>query len=269
MNVSEIIFLLLKCTALLVLFAAAMTFFKSRNKDKGKVALGGSHRTDVSIAPAAPRMNVRFQSARNLRFQWRDVAGASHYQLLERVNEQTDFKRVGSYILPGRESLIWTVPLHSRINAQYILRAYNEDGFTDSSMVSITAELEDSLRFLRTSEIDASEFFGFAINLNEGGNTLIIAQDDFSSAYPRVHGKTAASYMGAAYVFNRDRSGQWSQTAYINALAKADCLEDDSTPPPQRPSSDRAAESGDDESAQPSRYNDAPESFFRQLGWKS
>lgn len=256
MSYSDLFFLFLKCAALFAILAITLVRINRKKHNHSSA----SQRTNTAslLTPTAPRVNLRFKSARNLRFQWRDVDGVSHYQLLEKTDKDADFRSVGPYILPGRESIVWTTPLYSRVNAHYILRAFNEHGFTDSPWVSVSTELEENLRYLKTSNIDAAEFFGFFIQLSEGGNTLIIAEDDFSSAYPRIHGTAPSSYMGAAFIFNRIGSGQWEQTAYVNALAKAKvgitdsryschnkataALRENDTAPAKRQHSDSAAE---------------------------
>ena len=264
MNYSEVLFLFLKCMGLLVFFAVTLILLNRRRHED----LSDETHPLASARlgrPGVPRLNIRFQSARNLCFHWRDVEFASHYQLLERNDSRGDFKLVGSFILPGRESMIWTVPLHTRVNAQYILRAYNETGFSDSSVLSVSHELEENLRYLRSGEIDACDFFGFAVKLSAGGNTLFVAEDDFSSAFPRQNGRDASSYMGAAYVFNRDACGNWVQAAYINALAKTLNRDDDTDNRPlndPQPETERAQ----DTTAMPNRI-DAPELFFRRLAW--
>jgi len=222
---SDLFFLLLKAATLLVLFSVTLMYLKRKKHHPLKAAQQTN--TASLLTPTAPRIKLRFQSARNLNLQWRDVDGASHYQLLERTDDQADFSLAGSYILPGRESLVLTAPLYSRINAQYILRAFNDQGFTDSPVVSVSTELEEQLRYLQTSDINTAEFFGFAIHLSEGGNTLVIAEDDFSSAYPRKHGTTPASYRGTAFVFKRIDFGRWQQTAYINSFANAEIDKND------------------------------------------
>ncbi|MFG1497933.1 hypothetical protein ABMA57_14980 [Saccharospirillum sp. HFRX-1] len=263
MSYSDLLFLLLKGTALLAIFIVTLIYINRKQHHHLKTAQQTN--TATLLIPAAPRINLRFSSARNLRFQWRDVDGASHYQLLERTDDQADFSSAGSYILPGRESLVWTVPLYSRLNAQYKLRAFNEQGFTDSAVVSVSTELEEQLRYLQTSDINAAEFFGFAIHLSKGGNTLVIAEDDFSSAYPRKHGTTPSSYMGSAVVFNRIDSGRWEQTAYINALAKAEIDEDDSDNSTHSRPPNSAKETTTEQTKR-SRSDAVPEIFFRQLG---
>lgn len=262
---SDTLFLLLKCAVSIAFLVVTVTLFKRGNKHQYHPIRQGMN-TAALLTPAAPRVKLRFQSARNLRFQWRDVDGASHYQLLERSDEHADFKLVGACILPGREALVWTLPLHSRINAQYILRAFNEQGFTDSSVVSVAAELEENLRYLKTSGIEASEFFGFAVTLSEDGNTLVIAEDDFSSAYPRVHGTNTSTYLGTAFIFRRASAGQWRQTAYINSLAKADIADQDDHQPPSDNTPFAPTEQKKSEPKTRQRHNAAPEIFFRQLG---
>lgn len=264
MDYLEILLLLLKCAALLACFFLTVALF-NRHKSKTDSRIAQQNSLDSITKLESPKLSIRFQSARNIRFNWQDVSGASHYQLLERIDDQYNFKLVGSYILPGRESLTWTTPLHSRINAHYILRAYNEEGFSDSALISVSRELEDNLRFLRASEIESSEFFGFVVSLSQGDNTLIIAEDDFNSAHPRVQGTKPSNYLGAAFVFHRINAGQWSQTAYINALAKADIHHYDLDQTDGSSIQDTVAASTETAQSEPATKRDlpTPELFFR------
>jgi len=226
MHYSDWLFLLLKISALLIFFAVTLMLGK-KGKKKRSTATKTVINTATLITPSTPKLSLSFQSVRNLRFQWRDVDGASHYQLLERLDHQSDVKLAGSYIPSGKESMVLTTPLFNRINAQYALRAFNEQGFTDSAFIAVATELEDTLDYLKASKIDSYEYFGFVIKLNEAKNMLALAEDDFSSAYPKKHGKTASTYTGAAFIFSRADAGQWKQKAYVNVLANADFCDDE------------------------------------------
>ncbi|PTY38504.1 hypothetical protein BGP77_12420 [Saccharospirillum sp. MSK14-1] len=268
MSYSDYLLLLSKVAALLIFFAVTLMLV-NKGKKKRQITSPQPINTATLMTPAVPKINLRFSSARNLRFQWRDVDGASHYQLLERIDGQAEFKLVGPYILPGRESLVWTTPLYCRLNAQYVLRAFNEQGFTDSPLISVSTELTETINYLKSTDIEICEYFGFAVHLNDRNNILAIAEDDFSSAHPKKHGTTASSYTGAAFIFRRIDSGQWAQSAYVNALAKADvCDDDDNHSSDLQIGSTSSIKDGIDTKKQ-ALSGPAPEIFFRQLGWIS
>ncbi|WP_108127618.1 hypothetical protein [Saccharospirillum mangrovi] len=151
-----------------------------------------------------PRLDVQFVSSQQLRFEWHDVAGASHYQLLERPGPNSVFQPVGSPVSAGREKRLVSKPLHSRLNTQYVLRAFNEHGFVDSSALCISERLMVKLNYLQKNNIDPTAYFGFSITQSAGGRTLIIAESD-----------RKGSLHSAAYVFLRDSKGLWNKLAYM------------------------------------------------------
>lgn len=168
-----------------------------------------------SYPPAAPELELHINSARQLRFEWQDVEGATHYQLLERPGPNSVFQPLGPVVQRGREQLIVKKPLHSRLNTQYVLRAYNDTGLADSCALSVSERLETKLRFLQDSGIDPTAYFGFSVNLSTGGRTLMIAEDDRSTLDANGVGE------GSAYVFLRDGNRQWNKLAYIRGVESA------------------------------------------------
>jgi hypothetical protein len=74
--------------------------------------------------------------------------------------------------------------------------------------------------YLKASNTQAEDFFGFRLGLSEDGNTLAVAATSEDSASTQINGDqndNTAPTAGAVYVFIRNQAQQWSQQAYIKA----------------------------------------------------
>lgn len=198
-------FVLIKCLLLLALVAVLVRTLSTHPKPTRR-SWWQQKSPKPSASLKAPRLDVQFLSAEQLRFEWRDVAGATHYQLLERPGSNSVFQPVSATIPAGREVQAINQLLHRKLNSQYVLRAYHDRGYADSPALCISERLMVKLNYLQKHEIDPTAFFGFAINQSAGGRTLIIAEhNDPNPSDPNA----------AAYVFLRDSKGQWNKLAYM------------------------------------------------------
>lgn len=74
--------------------------------------------------------------------------------------------------------------------------------------------------YVKASNTDAGDLFGYAVALDDDGDTLAVSTSWEQSAATGIDGDQAddsADHAGAAYVFTRDAMGTWSQRAYIKA----------------------------------------------------
>ena len=74
--------------------------------------------------------------------------------------------------------------------------------------------------YLKASNTDADDRFGFRVALSADGATLAVSAQNEDSASTGVNGDgldDSAVDSGAAYVFTRDTGGVWTQQAYIKA----------------------------------------------------
>ncbi|MFG1497900.1 hypothetical protein ABMA57_14815 [Saccharospirillum sp. HFRX-1] len=195
---------------LLAIFVRLLNSHRSERNDEQQA-------TNEMQPPTAPSLELHFKSARRLHFAWQEVRGATHYQLLERPGPNSLYRPVGRSVPAGNGQLIVKTPLHSRLNSQYVLRAYNDVGLADSVALSVSERLETKLAFLLNGGIDPTGYFGFSINKSAGGRTMIIAEDDAKD------GATNAS----AYVFLRDGDDQWNKLAYLRGDRAAAMSEDE------------------------------------------
>ncbi len=97
-----------------------------------------------------------------------------------------------------------------------------EDGVTTSTytfdVTRQTAASFDHEAYVKASNTESEDFFGASIVLS--GNTLAVGVPQEDSSATGVNGDQSdnnAEQSGAVYVYSRDRSGVWSQQAYIKA----------------------------------------------------
>ncbi len=201
MDILSVIALIAKCAGLLmvVLFTLKLTTRKTRMH---------SSKTARQPMTKIPTLKLTFRSARNLEFEWTGVVGAYQYQLLEKTDDYSGFQAIGRPKKPGTRGLTWTIPLHSRLNARYMLRAFHYDGSIDSNSIHVGDQLITVLR----RPAHTAEGLGFIAQLSHGGRTLTLAEDDHSPSRPDT-------YPGATHVFEFDNFGQWVKRAYVPWVA--------------------------------------------------
>ncbi|WP_207907277.1 integrin [Paucimonas lemoignei] len=185
----------------------------------GATSTSGVTTTTVTgNTPPAPTLSLATQSIKTFRFTWSDVAGESEYRLLEQLDAGAGFVQVatiaantGSYDLPAF--------LPRRVNAQYVLQACNASGCANSAAVAVSNNLAAAAGYVKASNPEADDWFGFSVALTADGNTLAIGAYLEDSGATGVNGNQASNTAfnsGAVYVYTR--SGNiWVQQAYIKA----------------------------------------------------
>ncbi|MGB0944827.1 MAG: hypothetical protein ACPGUE_20640, partial [Marinomonas sp.] len=74
--------------------------------------------------------------------------------------------------------------------------------------------------YLKASNAEAGDFFGFSVSLTSDGNTLAVGAVLEDSSSTGINGdqiNNAAIDSGAVYLYSRDNNNVWSQQAYIKA----------------------------------------------------
>ncbi|WP_150912833.1 integrin [Marinobacter halotolerans] len=182
---------------------------------------GGSGGNDEEIVAVEAPNNVSLsvEAIKTFRFDWTDVENATRYQLLENPDGLSDFTRVGEDVPQGTQTLGFEVPLHTRINAQYKLRACSINSCTDSDPVSVSGNLAEGIGYFKASNAEEFDFFGAAVSLSANGNTLAVGADREDSSATGVNGDesdNSVTQAGAVYIFARTDAG-WNQVAYLKA----------------------------------------------------
>jgi hypothetical protein len=169
-------------------------------------------------APGTPILDLSFSEVKRFDFSWAAVQGAEYYQVLESPALGEPYGQLGGSVVG--ESVSFEMPLHLRWQASYVLRACNAAGCTDSAAVDIVASMVEAIGYLKASNTDADDGFGWSLALSGDGNTLAVGAIGEDSSATGIDGGQAddsASYAGAVYVLVRDGLGSWSQQAYVKA----------------------------------------------------
>jgi FG-GAP repeat len=199
--------------------------------DGGTLSCGGRCSSDTSGCadlPDAPLLELGFSQVKRFDFSWAAPIGAEYYQLLESPAPGEPFVQLGEDIVG--ESVSFEMPLHFRWEASYLLRACNGAGCTDSAAVDVVGSLAEAIgygvgawsqqAYVKASNTDAGDHFGFSVALSGDGNTLAVAAVGEGSNATGIGGNQAnnsAGSSGAVFVFVRDGAAVWSQQAYVKA----------------------------------------------------
>jgi len=185
--------------------------------DTGTTAGQTSSGSSGDAPPEAPVLHLEFSAIKQFDFSWSAVAGADFYRLLERQNADPDavFAQLGADIFG--EVVSWTMPLHLRRQASYILQACNGGGCTDSDEVEVDDPLVAAIGYIKPNVINMGDQFGYRVDLSSVGDTLVVgaygegSADVGPDADPN---NNDAPGSGAVSVFVRDES-KWSHQSYI------------------------------------------------------
>jgi len=174
--------------------------------------------------PAAPVMTVD-ADIKQLIFSWDEVAGATHYRLMENPDGHSGFTQAGEDILAGTVTVTKhiAVHLHDWANALYVLQACNDVGCSGSSEVSAMNIMLETIGQLQASNTgqdeDFQDYFGAAVALSADGSTLAVGAPLEDSAAIGIDGDqddNSGRRSGAVYIYRTDGVA-WSQEAYVKA----------------------------------------------------
>ena len=180
----------------------------------------------ASFASIVAQPVLSYVAVKTFRFSWTDVAGASHYRLLEDVDGVSGFVQVSGDIPQGSQQYDHAVNLHQRVNARYVLQTCTQGGCIDSSSISVdTTAMASAIGYFKASNTDGTEggdrFAGGSVAISGDGNTLVVGAHGEDSPARGINTGDQTSNIqyssGAVYVFARDASGGWAQQAYIKA----------------------------------------------------
>jgi len=168
-----------------------------------------------AAAPSAPTLGLAF-GVKELQFSWASIAGATFYRLLENPDGGASFNQVATNITAL--SYNHTIPVHRRVNASYVLAACNAGGCTPSVALTLDSSLTQAIGYVKASNTEADDLFGFSVALSGDGNTLAVgaANEDSGTTGINSSPDESASKAGAVYVYARS-AGAWIQQAYVKA----------------------------------------------------
>lgn len=203
------------------------------------VACGGGGGGDAPppSPPPAPTLLLTYDT-NQITFRWEAVEGATYYQLFENPDGVSGYTQIGGDLVSTTYEA--SISLPQRVNASYLLKACNDKGCSSSADLSVATELSAAVGYVKASNSNAGDTFGYAIALSRDGNTLAIGAagpspannppiDNLlpgageSSGATGVGGDQAdnsANSAGAVYLFSRS-NGSWVQQQYIKATNSA------------------------------------------------
>ena len=148
--------------------------------------------------PEAPRVTVRADGTKQLRFDWNYVPRANYYELWFRANDgaaPVKFADLPSW-RPRATSGV-AIHLLNWAQARYWVKACNPSGCTASAPLAVSAALANAIGFEKSSFPLDLAFFGAQLAVSADGSTLVAAapeeSNDRNVQYP----------IAALYVFTR------------------------------------------------------------------
>ena len=185
----------------------------------GSGIIASANVTNVAVTcvapPAAPTLSLTF-GVKELRFTWPAVSGATFYRLLENPDGVSGYTQVATNLTAL--SYNHTIAVHRRVNASYIVEACNGGGCTASFAQILGTNLTQAIGYVKASNTQANDQFGYSVALSGDGNTLAVGAPNEDSGSTGINStpNEAASNAGAVYVFARV-AGTWLQQAYVKA----------------------------------------------------
>lgn len=167
------------------------------------------------IAPEKPLLSLTPQGIKTFSFSWEEAGAETEYHLLENADGNSGFTEIAT-IAGDAASYDHRVFLPSRINAGYILEACNSAGCIESDTVFVSGSLSEATGYIKGSNTEAEDNFGYRVALAADGNTLAVGAylEDSNTTGDDANNEVLNS--GAVYVFSRD-NGVWHQQAIVKA----------------------------------------------------
>jgi hypothetical protein len=167
-----------------------------------------------------PSVKVEAQSPKVLTFQWSPVEGATYYKLYKRDAATGGVVPIGGDITGTQATDEVGVHVHDWVNNYYYVEACNAGGCAQQSNLTFTAtEMIKAIGYVKASNTEANDFFGWSIALSADGTTLAVGAPAEDSKAIGANGNQAnndSTNSGAVYVFIKD-NGVWIQQAYLKA----------------------------------------------------
>lgn len=179
---------------------------------------GGSATTPTEktpTAPTAPTVEVNGEAVKYLQFVWSPVTDASGYKLFEDPDGASGYSQIGDDIPSDVNRYTLPLALHQRARASYILQSCNNNGCTDSLELELSpATLQAATGYVKASNTDPFDEFGYAVALSDDGLTLAVGAPEEQSFAEEADNSGLST--GAVYLYRFDGT-RWQQQAYLKA----------------------------------------------------
>src|SRR5690606_27309682 len=138
-----------------------------------------------------PDVNVTSAAPRTLTFSWTPVGGATHYKLLKNSDGSSGYVQVGEDLATTNATDHVSAHLHDWVNALYLVEACNATGCESSSPISTSSAMLAAIGFIKASNTDADDWFGWSLALSADGSTLAVGAPAENSKATGVNGDQA------------------------------------------------------------------------------
>ncbi|WP_224190196.1 FG-GAP repeat protein [Nannocystis pusilla] len=169
--------------------------------------------------PAAPTLALGYSPIKQYDFSWAPVAGAGYYQLFERPYPGVPgWSQLGGDLVEAATS--WSMPIHLRMEASYMLRACNASGCSESQPIPVKPAVDQAIGYFKASNAESGDSFGGGLAISADGTTMVVGATYENGGAHGVDGPqydNSSPKSGAAYVFVREGDA-WKQQAYLKAF---------------------------------------------------
>jgi hypothetical protein len=229
MNNDRVLPLLQRTTLLLSLMAGSFLLTACGGSDgKSSVSSSSSVSSRSSYVAASvpangsgvwPSVKVGAQNPKQLTFQWSAVEGATFYRLFKHDALNGGITQVGVDLTTTQATDEIGVHVHDWVNNYYYVEACNNDGCQKSDLNFTATEMIKAIGYLKSSNSDTFDNFGWSLALSADGQTLAVGATGEDSTAKGVNGDQSnndSTNAGAVYVFVK-QDGAWVQQAYLKA----------------------------------------------------
>jgi hypothetical protein len=167
-----------------------------------------------------PDINITGAGAGSLRVSWTEVADASFYRLYKDPDGASGFSQVGDDLNSPEAFDTISVHLTDWPEARYMVEAcVSASQCSNSNEQTAAHAMLDTIGYLKASNTDAGDWFGWSLDLSSDGTTLAVGAPQEDSQARGVNGDqtdNATFAAGAVYVLTKNQ-GTWQQQAYLKA----------------------------------------------------
>ncbi len=233
MNIDRFSPLLKRTTLLLSLMAGSLLLAAcgggggdKKSSASSSVSSSSSVRSSFSAASVPPNgsgtwpsVKVEAQNPKVLTFQWSAVEGATFYKLYKHDATTGGVVQIGGDLTSTQATDEIGVHVHDWVNNYYYVEACNTEGCKKSDLTFTATEMIKAIGYIKASNTESGDFFGWSIALSADGTTLAVGAPSEDSKAIGVNGdqtQNESTNSGAVYVFIKE-NGVWKQQAYLKA----------------------------------------------------
>lgn len=173
-----------------------------------------------------PAIKVSANGTKQLKFEWNSAPASTHYKLLKKADANSSYQQVGADIpdptASGAGSIADAVSVHLTdwVNSRYLVQACNGSNCVDSTEIVTNSAMLSAITYIKASNAEADDWFGWSIALSGDGQTLAVGaptEDSKAVGVNQDQNNNESPNSGAVYVFIKNANGDWEQQAYLKA----------------------------------------------------